>query len=111
MGGVHKAWLRLGLAAFLTALAGCTGSSSDQVRDMGDGTYAIGIRSKALAETADAVGDAARKAGAFCHARGQKLQVVTNPDDDDVRFRCVGSADLLPAESATQDTPEKEETH
>lgn len=108
---VYEAWLRLGLMAYLTVLAGCTGSSPEQVRDVGDGTYSIGVRSKALAEQADAVGDAVRKAGAFCHAKGQKVQVVTNTDSDDVQFRCIGSADLLPAESATQSAPEKEETH
>ena len=111
MDGVHKACLGIGLAACLTALTACTGSSSEQVRELGDGTYAIGVRSKALAETADAVGDAARKAGAFCHARGQKLQVVTNTEDEDVRFRCVGAADLPAPESVTPQAPEKEETH
>jgi hypothetical protein len=111
MGCVHKAGLKLGLLACLTVLAGCTGSSPDQVRDMGDGTYVVGVRSKALADQAHAVGEAVRTAGAYCHARGQKVQVVTNTGEPDVQFRCIGSADLPPAEAATQITPEKEETH
>jgi hypothetical protein len=100
--------------ACLTALAGCTASSSsDQVRDMGDGTYIVGVRSKALTEQAQAVGDAVRKAGEFCHTRGQKVQVVTNTGEPDVQFRCVGGI-AMPAAAAdptTLQAPEKEETH
>jgi hypothetical protein len=96
--------------ACLTTLAGCTGSP-DQVRDVGDGTYIVGVRSKALADQANAVGEAVRKAGAYCHARGQKVQVVTNSAESDVQFRCIGGVDLPAAEPATQEAPEKEETH
>jgi hypothetical protein len=108
---VYEAYLRLGLMACLTALAGCATSSTDQVQEVGGGIYSIGVRSSALTEQAQAVGEAARKAGAFCHAKGQKLQVVTNTGDDDVHFRCVGSGELPTTESATQEAPKKEETH
>jgi hypothetical protein len=110
MGNVHKAWPRFGLTACLTVLASCTGSSPNQVREVGDGTYIVGVRTKALTEQAQAVGEAVRKAGEFCHARGQKIQIVTNTGEDDVQFRCIGS-DLPAAASVTQQAPEKEETH
>jgi hypothetical protein len=77
---------------------------------MGDGTYVVGVRSKALTEQAQAVGDAVRTAGAFCHARGQKIQIVTNTGEPDVQFRCVGST-MPTADSAPPAAPEKEETH
>lgn len=109
---VHKSFLRLGLIACLSALANC-GTSTEQVRPLGNGTYAIGIKTQALADQADAVGEAVRKGGAFCHAKGQKIQIVTNSGESDVHFRCVGSAVPLAADTAAEPAtePTKEETH
>jgi hypothetical protein len=88
----------------LSAATGCAPSSTDQVREVGGGTYAIGVRGVALTEQSEALGEAVRKAGAFCHAKGQKIQVVTNTGGDDVHFRCIGSLDPPAAEPAKQET-------
>ena len=112
---VQKSFLRLGLIACLSALANC-GTSTEQVRPLGDGTYLIGIKTQALTEQADAIGEAVRKGGAFCHAKNQKIQIVTNSAEKDVHFRCVGSSMPLAADPAAEAAadpagPAKEETH
>jgi hypothetical protein len=60
------------------------------VREIGNGVYSVGARTSALSDQATAFGNAVRKAGEFCHAKGQKLQTVPNPGGNDVHFRCVG---------------------
>jgi hypothetical protein len=85
---VYKA--RLGFIVCLGALTACATSSVDQVKELGDGTYSVAVRSTALSDQTSAVGDAVRKAGEFCHAKGLKLQNVPSPGSN-VVFRCVGS--------------------
>jgi len=87
--------------ACLSALMGCSTSSSTggQVQELQDGTYSVGVRSASLGDKTKALNEAVSAAGAYCHARGQKLQIV--PDSgDDVRFRCTGSAEPSSGEPA-----------
>jgi hypothetical protein len=79
--------------ACLGALVGCSTSSTvGKVQDLGDGTYSVGVRNASLGDRIKASNDAVDAAGAYCHARGQKLQIV--PDSgNNVRFRCTGSAE------------------
>jgi hypothetical protein len=91
---VRVAYLALGIALCLGALAGCaTSSTSDQVQDVGNGIYRVGVRTSALSDQPAAFGDAVRKAGEYCHAKGQKLQTVPDPGGSDVHFRCVSPAE------------------
>jgi hypothetical protein len=46
--------------------------------------------------------DAVGKAGDYCHAKGQKLQVVPNAGANDVRFRCVPSDESSRANTVTE---------
>jgi hypothetical protein len=102
----RKPRLRLGFIACLGALAGCTTSSSsspDQVQSLGQGIYSIGVPRKTLGSSTEASNEAVDKAGAYCHAMGQKLQIVPNPSGNDVRFRCAGFLDpslSAPSQSA-----------
>jgi len=90
---VSKARLRLGIVACLSVLAGCSTSSTvGKVQDLGDGTYSVGIRNASLADKVKASNDAVEAAGEYCHARGQKLQIVPGSGDN-VKFRCTGSAE------------------
>jgi hypothetical protein len=102
----HKALFVLGIFVCLSALAACATSSStstDQVQQVGGGIYSIGIRSTTLGDSTEASNEAVAKAGKYCHAMGQKLQVVPNPSGKDVRFRCAGFLDpslSVPSQSA-----------
>jgi hypothetical protein len=79
--------------ACLSVLAGCSTSSSvGKVQDLGDGTYSVGIRNASLGDQVKASNDAVDAAGEYCHARGQKLQIVPGSDDV-VKFRCTGLAE------------------
>jgi hypothetical protein len=79
--------------ACLSVLAGCSTSSNvGKVQDLGDGTYSVGVRKASLGDKIKASNDAVDAAGKYCHARGQKLQIVPGSGDQ-VRFRCTGSAE------------------
>jgi hypothetical protein len=91
----------LGIVICLAALAGCSASSDGgQVQQVGDGTYSLGVPNANLGDKTEALNGAIAKAGAYCHAMGQKLQMVPNSGGDDVRFRCAGSLNPSPAEPA-----------
>jgi hypothetical protein len=91
--------------ACLSALVGCSTSSSTagHVQELGDGIYSVGVRNATLGDETKALKEAVDAAGKYCHARGQKLQIV--PDSgDDVRFRCTGSAEPSSVEPAKAQT-------
>ena len=81
MADAHTA---LGVVACLAILAGCATGSVGQAREIAPGIYSISFAAKAETE-------AIRKAGEYCHAKGQKLSILHEGDDYEVRFRCVAS--------------------
>jgi hypothetical protein len=91
--------LTLGLAACLTALAtGCASSRGKvgEVQDVGAGTYSIGVSSGGIggiSQSDDAVKAGVDKAGAYCHSKGQKLQ-VTGVASSKITFRCVSDGEM-----------------
>lgn len=68
------------------------------MQEVGNGIYSVGVRTSAVSDQDAAFGKAVRKAGEYCHAKGQKLQTVPNPGGNDVHFRCVSSLEPPPAE-------------
>jgi hypothetical protein len=83
--------LIVGIVAYLTTLGtGCT-SSGGEVKEVGPGTYSIGV-SRALGggilQGEEALKATVDKAGEHCHAKGQKLSNV-RPVDNGITFRCV----------------------
>jgi hypothetical protein len=85
------------VVAAILLLGGCattTTSTSDvgQVREVGPGTYKIGVASSAamksvLFQSHEATDEAVSQAGQYCHAKGQKV-VIIPPTGRDVTFRC-----------------------
>jgi hypothetical protein len=98
---IHVAVLDLGLGVCFCALAGCAiSSTSFDVQDLGDGTYSVPIRSAAVEGQDKVLTEAIRKAGEYCHARGQKLQNVPNSSRTEFHFRCVGAVEPPAAAAA-----------
>ena len=73
----------------VAALVGCATSSSTvgQVQEVAQGTYKIGIPHTVRIghEMED---NAVSQAGQYCHARGQKLEIVPTKESGVVVFRC-----------------------
>jgi hypothetical protein len=83
--------LIVGIVAYLTTLGtGCT-SSGGEVKEVGPGTYSIGV-SRALdggmLQGEEALKATVDKAGEHCHAKGQKLSNARAVDNS-IIFRCV----------------------
>ena len=93
MENVH---ITLGLAACLTAFAtGCASSGKvGEVQDVGGGTYSIGVSRSmgGMSQNADALKAAVDKAGAYCHSKGQKLQVTEAASK--ITFRCISEGEM-----------------
>jgi hypothetical protein len=84
--------IAFGMAVGLIALAtGCGTSTLGQVQEGELGTYSIHIdRTSGLTQGTAATNAAIDKAGAYCHAKGQKLVIVPNPSSlSVVTFRCA----------------------
>ena len=94
---VGTASLSLGVMTCFGALAGCATSSGDRVQEFADGTYSIGIRSVGREDQEKVLTETIRKAGEYCHAKGQKLKSVPNPGGSDFLFRCVAGDEPSPA--------------
>jgi hypothetical protein len=81
--------IRVLILGFLPVLAGCATASSTvgQVQDVAPGTYKIGIPHTVRIghEMED---NAVSQAGQYCHARGQKLEIVPTKESGVVVFRC-----------------------
>jgi hypothetical protein len=73
-------------------LGGCASTTAGQVQEAQaePGTYTIGVsRSSGLVtESNKALSAAVDKAGAYCHAKGQKF-VLKNAVGSNIVFRCV----------------------
>lgn len=82
----------LGLMAAIASLTqGCaTSTATSQVQELEPGTYSVGISRthSYLAEGDTAVAAAVDKAGAHCHAKGQKF-MLKSAVGKTVVFRCV----------------------
>jgi hypothetical protein len=102
-----KRTLILGLLAGIAGVAqGCTASTPGQVEELEPGTYSIGISrtSSYLAEADKAIATAVDKAGAHCHAKGQKF-MLKSAVGKTVVFRCVPMNPGAP-EPATAQAPQ-----
>lgn len=79
-----------GAAAFL---GGCAKASVGNVQEVEAGTYSVGVsRTSGIATDANKTLSAAvDKAGAFCHAKGQKF-LLKSAVGNSVVFRCVATA-------------------
>jgi hypothetical protein len=89
--------LSLGVVACLAALAtGCTsGEQVGQVKEVGQGTYTIGVsRTLGISQSAEAIKAAVDKAGEYCHSKGQKLQITGA--EPRITFRCISEGELAP---------------
>jgi hypothetical protein len=47
-----------------------------------------------MSQTTAVLKEAVNRAGEYCHAKGEKIVIVTTPDADDVRFRCIPSDEI-----------------
>ena len=87
-----KRALLLGFLAGVVGLSpGCaTSSATGQVQELEPGTYSVGISrtTSYLAEGDKAIASAVDKAGAHCHAKGQKF-MLKSAVGKTVVFRCV----------------------
>ena len=84
--------LIIGFVAYLTTLGtGCTSGPVGEVKEVGPGTYSIGV-SRALGggilQGEEALKATVDKAGEHCHAKGQKLSNARAVDNG-IIFRCV----------------------
>jgi hypothetical protein len=103
-----KSALMLSFLAGIAGLAqGCaTSSATGQVQELEPGTYSIGISrtSSYLADGNKAIATAVDKAGAHCHAKGQKF-MLKSAVEKTVVFRCVPMNPGAP-EPATAEAPQ-----
>jgi len=97
-----RALFILGFPSIVVLLQGCSVSnppSSQQVQEIGAGTYSVGVgKSYSLMDSSkshDALDLAVGKAGDYCHAKGQKL-TVTSSVGNNITFRCVSDAPPKP---------------
>lgn len=76
----------------VAALVGCATSSSTvgQVVEVSPGTYKIGVAhvSESVFTGHESTYGAVDQAGQYCHARGQKLEIVPTKENGVVVFRC-----------------------
>lgn len=70
------------VVAGCTGLAACASNPISQVKEAYPGVYSLTYAPKSDTE-------AIRKAGEYCHAKGQQLSILPDADDYEVRFRCV----------------------
>jgi hypothetical protein len=80
---------------------GCSKTTTAEIQDAGGGTYTIGINrtSSYLSEGGTAIAAAVNKAGAHCHAKGQKF-MLKSAVGKQVVFRCVGTSAGTPQAAA-----------
>jgi hypothetical protein len=78
------------LAGVGSLTAGCSAATSGEVQELEPGTYSIAVNrtSSYLAEGDKAIATAVDKAGAHCHAKGQKF-MLRSAVGKTVVFRCV----------------------
>ena len=104
---LSRALILLGLLAGVGSLTeGCTASTPGQVQELEPGTYSIGVNrtSSYLSEANSALSTAVDKAGAHCHAKGQKF-LLKSAVGKTVVFRCVPMNPGAP-EPATAQAPQ-----
>lgn len=97
----------LGLLAGIASLTeGCAASAPAQVQELEPGTYSVGVSrtTSYLAEGDKAIAAAVDKAGAHCHAKGQKF-MLKSAVGKTVVFRCVPMNPGAP-EPATAQAPQ-----
>jgi hypothetical protein len=97
---MDDARITLGIVACLATFASCA-ARLDQVKEVGPGTYSVGIGHSfgGVAQEAAAINEAVSKAGEYCHAKGQKLQTMLNHENEGaVTFRCVSDEVAPPNE-------------
>jgi hypothetical protein len=97
----------LGLLAGMASLvAGCSAAAPGQVQELEPGTYSIGVNrtSSYLAESDKAIAAAVDKAGAHCHAKGQKF-MLKSAVGKSVVFRCVPMNPGAPASASASPPP------
>ena len=103
-----KRTLMLGFLTGVVGLSpGCaTPSATGQVQELEPGTYSVGISrtTSYLAEGDKAIASAVDKAGAHCHAKGQKF-MLKSAVGKTVVFRCVPMNPGAP-EPATAQAPQ-----
>ena len=102
-----RALVLLGLLAGVASLTdGCAAATSGQVQELEPGTYSIAVNrtSSYLAEGDKAIAAAVDKAGAHCHAKGQKF-MLKSAVGKTVVFRCVPMNPGAP-EPATAQAPQ-----
>ena len=88
---LSRAAILLGLLAGVASLIeGCTAAAPGEVQQLEPGTYSIAVNrtSSYLAESDKAIATAVDKAGAHCHAKGQKF-MLKSAVGKTVVFRCV----------------------
>ena len=100
-----KRALLLGFLAGVVGLSpGCaTSSATGQVQELEPGTYSVGISrtTSYLAEGDKAIASAVDKAGAHCHAKGQKF-MLKSAVGKTVVFRCVPMSPGAPGPATAQ---------
>lgn len=104
---LSRALVLFGLLAGVASLTeGCAASAPAQVQELEPGTYSIGVNrtSSYLSETHSALSAAVDKAGAHCHAKGQKF-LLKSAVGKTVVFRCVPMNPGAP-EPATAQAPQ-----
>src|SRR3990170_3632053 len=101
---LSRALILLGLLAGVASLTeGCSASGLAQVQELEPGTYSIGVNrtSSYLSEANSALSTAVDKAGAHCHAKGQKF-LLKSAVGKTVVFRCVPMNPGAPEPAAAQ---------
>jgi hypothetical protein len=88
---LKRALIMLGFLAGIASLAGgCSKATPGQVQEVEPGTYSIGVSrtSSYITESDKAIATAVDKAGAHCHAKGQKF-MLKSAVGMNIVFRCV----------------------
>jgi hypothetical protein len=104
---LSRALILLCLLGGVASLSGgCATSAPAQVQELEPGTYSIGVNRTGsyLSETHSALSAAVDKAGAHCHAKGQKF-MLKSAVGKTVVFRCVPMNPGAP-EPATAQAPQ-----
>jgi len=92
--------LTVGIVAYLTTLGtGCTSGPVGEVKEVGPGTYSIGV-SRALGggilQGDEALKATVDKAGEHCHAKGQKLSNARARSRNDFSKRALARSIWMP---------------
>ena len=101
---LSRAAILLGLFAGIASLIeGCTAAAPGEVQQLEPGTYSIAVNrtSSYLAEGDKAIATAVDKAGAHCHAKGQKF-MLKSAVGKTVVFRCVPMSPGAPGPATAQ---------